>query len=987
MKEHEQRTSSRSEKISNFWGVRNFSRINLYVFFMLLLSSGQLCAEKTATKPSPETELKLREWRLLTDGVCAQAQTEYAGRKNVLKVNYSESVTDIPAGAASGHHENASYNSDVCVRLKPQKTQGIGELCFTSYENNNVGDPIIPPHTGITAKSVILDVFPLKRTGKVQALLQLSCVKNAMELKTLSKDIMLDRLPQGKWSRIVMPVETSLGFRLGGIKLRFLGDNDASCELYVADAQIVRRDGSTYEVLNLNPPLLTAGMENQLKKEFRKELPKRNPIFIGMSRAWPFRNSADISEIGKFMSEYLPEHDVVFVTSGAPEPFGATGMPKLPSNLFHQMQTCSHNIRYASALDAMPKNAQGKQQDFRFNSICATNPVIRDLLKDFWDYAAMLGINNFKQADYVWPYKTGRWGYDDATVAAFREDLAGMDEGLTVLSETGDPLKTIHFWDYFKDYHGMVFFPADMGLKNWSEFIQPSEKEGRNGDLKARRRFSVYTSLCSYEWLRQAQRYNQWAKAYQGSYEYILNGEGWVNAGDYVYLARLRDSGRIYPEFFDFYPAIQMEIGYRNYGCYLRTGKRLGKNFGYCTEFSIGTYGMPYWDPKIAYVVSYSISALGFESIHYDMLRTAWKNLFDDKKEFKSWIEGNLFMSMARAFRQAKQDKAVKPAADEVLNLFPRSVGVEAMPYGCRSKLTNWTNLLLNAEVNYEQTDALELPLMLDRARVVFNGAPVTRKDIAQKLEEWLARGGKTLVMHSSVPYSIDEGRWDLPVIVKENMADRSQPLFKHFSPGGKVNGRVVMKQPDGKPLLTVVELPKESRIYYLHPAPMQLSAPVLAEVMETLTKDLSLPMVQENVKKNIAVVTSYQNGQCLIFNMWNRTLRDKAEAIREQWTKEKWHSQRGPIIPNNYLFKYEQPGASCSAVISVKQSGAYRIYRFLANSETTVNVKDDGKLTLQLDDALADIFYAAPDSPEFRKFLEKVKADRAKTDRFLVGK
>lgn len=79
-----------------------------------------------------------------------------------------------------------------------------------------------------------------------------------------------------------------------------------------------------------------------------------------------------------------------------------------------------------------------------------------------------------------------------------------------------------------------------------------------------------------------------------------------------------------------------------------------------------------------------------------------------------------LFRAEAQAFIQAKHEKSAKLPAMDVLDVFPRGTVFRAWSYNMPGDRSAWAPWLNNAQINYERTDFIELPLLLNSARVVF---------------------------------------------------------------------------------------------------------------------------------------------------------------------------------------------------------------------------------------------------------------------------
>ncbi len=961
-------------------GCRTVTAARLRLLTLLFaLAAGTVSGAETADT------LKLRTWRLAAQGADAVMVTEFAGRSPAVRIEFP----GIPSG-------QTDLNDNVATALQvkvdpvrgklPRKTvsnaRNSATILMAKHELANPLQAWIPPYVGITAARVALFIHPQECNGDVRLFLEV--VQRGADPKprrTARKEIPLRELPAGKWSAVEFAVDTDIARRLAEVRLVLSGAPEAACRFYFSGARIIQKDGAEYELLNRDFPDYLTGMKTPLAAAPAKKLPKRTQLQIGYGNNWSILYDAKhLPEIGRLMKQYLPEYDIVLSCAQTPEPELASVLPKLPENIFYQFQKAQHGIQYPMLFDALPRDWRGNPQSRRFNSIVATHPLIQRALKNQMDYAATLGVNNFLSYDYVWPYLGGRWGYDKATVAAFREDLMGKDEGLEMDFETGAPRRTIHFHDYFEELYGRRFQPRDLGLNSWEEFFPVTERAAAapTATTATQRNFTLFLVLCHYEWLRQAQRFNRWAQLHGGTtYDYVLNGEGWVNGNDHIGLLRLAGTGIVAPEFFMHTPE-NLETIYRGLGRYVRAARRLGKSLGACFEVSLGGSGHPYWDLRTGYLVAYTVAALGAAPLHHDF-QGRWERRNPlDKTTF------HLMMAQARASRQAKLDQVEKIPGNEVLHVTFRSVGrrIDGLLSNSRtlritSQQNSWIPTLIDHEINFEQTDPSELPLLLDSARVVFLSSPVTTPRCAAQLEEWLARGGKSLLLHTTLPFRHDEGIYNFKT-------KPGEALFRGFR-NGKPAGRTLLTDATGAPLLTRIDRGRGSAVYYLHTSPARSSAAAMKSVMTLLKNELHLPCVQIAERGDNAVVLPYRTPACRVVAVWNRKLRDEAAAGLTNWIKTRWRQKHRFFDPEAYAFRYEQPGAVCSTAVNVEKPGSYRVYRFLADREELIPVGEDGVLELKLRDALGELFYLGEDTPAFREHLQKLREDRGKTAAFLA--
>ena len=217
-----------------------------------------------------------------------------------------------------------------------------------------------------------------------------------------------------------------------------------------------------------------------------------------------------------------------------------------------------------------------------------------------------------------------------------------------------------------------------------------------------------------------------------------------------------------------------------------------------------------------------------------------------------------------------------------------------------------------------------------------------------------------------------------------EEPPESGKALFRGFR-NGKPAGRTLLTDAAGAPLLTRIDRGRGSAVYYLHKSPVRSSSATMKQVMTSLKKELRLPVVQIAERGENAVVLPYQSPDCRVVAVWNRKLRDEAAAGLTNWIKTRWRLRHRFFDPAAYAFRYEQPGAACSAAVRVEKPGSYRVYRFLADREELIPVREDGVLKLELHDALGELFYVAEDTPAFRQRLQKLRMERAESTPFLT--
>ena len=823
-----------------------------------------------------EVDLAMRSWRIQTKNATVVAEREFEGRSPVWRVDYV------------GDRDDA-----------------VGEVSLAAYSPRQMLDSWIPPYVLRDAEQVAFEIR-----------LQVGTARVAFQKQNLD----VGAMDTQAWTKVSLPLVKNhfglaedLSFRMrgkGNVRFRF------------ANLKLFLEDGRVYEVLHERAPRYTDMMPVPLAKSAVKPLPRRPRIQFGVANLTCLALAPQWTEIGRFMAKYLPEYDIVLSEGGTPPLKLGEVLKTLPENLFVQFQKGQHDLRYAKLKDALVRNRFGESQSWMFNSTVATDPVLRDAYEEQIAYAGSLGFNNIQQYDYVWMYgKGGPWCFDKSTIAAFREDLLGLDEGLHLGASDVEPAKTIHFEEYYAYAHGSSVKPSDLGLSDWSTY-EPKWKKGPHERM-------LYT-LMAYEWLRQAQRFGAWSRkyCYGTPYDYLLNGEGEWNGNDHCLLPRLVDTGIVYDEHFDGsfqdLPAI-----YRGVGCAVRNAARYGKHWGVCVETSRGGGGnQPYFSARCMYTLGYVFAALGYDAIEYDGFPGSnfWHNngSLAAKRNARNMLDH--MMATARGYRQARIDGMAKRRDFKALHVVERRFAGTHQGncfFGMHLKGDLRTEIDA-AAIDCEMIDVQELPLLADKADAIFVSPLIKRRDTLDFLAQWqAAKPGRVLVTKpEEVTSTVDRlglRRLQVP-------SETNDVLVLPF-------GRVGVPPPtadgDGAP---------------------------------------SLPYAGVSV----AVLV-------------NRRATAVAHARMAKWFKEVWPVGlwNGPCDPAKVLFKDDCPECAVEEVRVPVANGVFRVYDFFDDREHIVEAKG-GVLPLPLGSKFTKLHYYAPDTPAFREFLAKVKSGRALSSEFL---
>lgn len=856
--------------------------------------------------------------------------------------------------------------------------------------------PVIPRYIGLGARTFTAKLWG----GALAGVRNLRFEFDRYEGGTLTLPVSAAGLQPGQWNlvRFADPALGSIEHPLITVRLACEIAPGAATGLSLAEPTLVTADQTMYAMLTPRMPLQVAGMRQPLASAPAKPLPVRDALVMGgypLDQAGWFEG---VPAMAAFMEKRFPEADFIVAPVWDPYPILAQRLPRLPANTYFQFQKAMQNTDYLVATKASPKNAAGADWTNASGGIPALTPPYIAALKDEMDYAASLGVNNFKEVDYVFPYMNGPWGFDHYSIAAFRDDLNGKDEGLLLLPGLNDPKGgLIHFWDYFAHNHGRVLQPADLGLPSWSHYVPMTERASMNAGLAGAYNLSVYYALFHYEWLRQAQRFGRWAKAHGGTHEFTLNPEDINNGGDYLYLPRLADAGIPYFELFGG-PA-GLEYQYYALPMYVRNAALAGKPLGMIMEIGSGGHGEPYVDPEVAYLQAYQAGALGFRNYHNEWMEAPWPALGDPKNAYL-YDRFSMWMSGAYGLRRACRE-ATSRTPSEVITVSLRN----AVHFNWSIPITQMDALatpLAQAHVDFEQVCPDVLPAYLPTARVVIYTPPAGPENLSGPLRAWLALGGKTVVTHSYLPISADGGHASLngvPAGIAGAVKSGHPPAFALLPPlaGLRVTdaGRWLLSPPTAAtaktllgtaaaPLLSRLVLPKGSCILYLHVRPQDLTGAQLAAVVETLIRAAHLPRlaVADTALGDPVMTYRFQHGATAVLTLWNRVRIAQLDAQGDLM------ANRGAdrFDPKKRPYPYLAPGMKCGARVTVGQPGTYRVYGFLKNTEQTVVVGTDKRLPLTVEGAIGEQFYLAPDGEAIRKEIRELRQFRAEIMPFWLN-
>ncbi len=395
------------------------------------------------------------------------------------------------------------------------------------------------------------------------------------------------------------------------------------------------------------------------------------------------------------------------------------------------------------------------------HAICFAHPAVNAALREKVDALIAAGLGTWMVVDYVFPWWETLWGYADAYVPAFRDDLAGRDEGL--FTRDGGQRTIVHFADYFRAYNGFVPKPGDLGLTSWDAY-SPPKPGGDQTDL-GKRCMATFFYLRSYEWLKLADRTGRYMKSKGGQGLWLMpNPEDTMNGGDYAFAVRSEGVGNIFPEYFGAI-GFEAEAGYASLPYLREEADRGGSRSSIVQETGAGGHSSPYLDWRIAYAGVYSLTASGrFDDFDNDFLDEAtYEDMSDPGKnayQFKRFRDGT---AKAMAFLQARQEKPARPGQAQILAISERppamAAGTIFMTLG---EPHSFATGLSRAHLLFDLRGSLDLDRALARGYKMVAYAPWAPRvgDLAL-LRKWLdGAPGRVLVTHSFVPTRRTDGWW-----------------------------------------------------------------------------------------------------------------------------------------------------------------------------------------------------------------------------------
>lgn len=314
------------------------------------------------------------------------------------------------------------------------------------------------------------------------------------------------------------------------------------------------------------------------------------------------------------------------------------------------------------------------------------HPATRQAFLQLGQSAIRSGYSGHGFCDMVWMWGGGRGstGHNPATIAAFRADLLGADDGLRATLDNG-PARTIKLRDYADYYLGGLPAPQTLGLQTWADYTPP-----RKPDASQPRppswfsEYILFDILVHYEWLKFARLLGDNAEREGGFFQCMPNPEDMANGCDFLFLNAL-DSVRVTSE--EFFQNVSHADGAYYRQPYLTSPQRAPRQNGLVLESGGGGNQWPYYAHEIAWLDAYELTAATAAAhLEGDFWPGARRPLDEVLKNPAHAERARQILHYGLGFLHAREDQPRRPAPDFV-SITSRRI---FRPWGDEWRPWNW---------------------------------------------------------------------------------------------------------------------------------------------------------------------------------------------------------------------------------------------------------------------------------------------------------
>jgi hypothetical protein len=626
------------------------------------------------------------------------------------------------------------------------------------------------------------------------------------------------------------------------------------------------------------------------------------------------------------------------------------------------------------------------------HTISLSHSGVSSALQKRIDAMVQSGIGIFMAVDYTFPWNDGPFGYSEAMIAAYRDDLQAVDTGLQLVD--GNRTKIIYFPEYFRLYHG--FFPTaqDLTLPNWKAFSPPRPGENKPN---SRANWRLFMFLRSYEWLKLAGRAGRYMQCRGGHGLWVIpNPEDSIGSSDYAMLLRTAGVTNVFPEWFG-RVATMSSAAYVS-GSYLREqAKRGNSRLSALFETGAGGHAAPYWDWQVAFNGAYALTAATqADDFDNDFIDQApfeeMSNPKTNPAEFKRFRDT---VAKALGFQLARQAKA-KRTPSKILCVTERPPkDVSSFFYTIEDKRRpGLASSLSRAHIAFDLRDSLELEQVLGRYDVVVYDVLAPRVGDLEHLQRWLKdKPGRVLVTHSFVPTRTAQGYWGSDSGNAFGSVPDSLLGLGHLTQTSITNGSITSAAESWHPFIQVRKaftLPNPlSRSEYGKPLVMTNVGPLVSQavvgkseviyfhytpgssnITRQLDDQLALALIKHTNKQSFAVAdpeTAIQKFQIA---------GGQSIVVWDMPTEEDWVSTNKTVSSPLYW-----SSSKIDRTIKIPANDKQIIYDFWDNKSSVIS-PNKGYLYIKLKGVSSKLFFIGANSKEFTNTIIQAREVREKMNK-----
>lgn len=622
-----------------------------------------------------------------------------------------------------------------------------------------------------------------------------------------------------------------------------------------------------------------------------------------------------------------------------------------------------------------------------------TDPRSMDGFRILFDELQRNGIGEFLFIDYVWAWP-GRWGFGENTVEEFRRDLLGIDSGLNLAVEPG-VYRTFHFWDYLEIFTDVKITPEQLGIKSFSEYTPVKEAEAWK-NARSRYNYFLYFALYHYEYLKYLERVGAETDLRGIALIAGSNPEHIANGNDAYLAGRVKGVHKYGYEFFE--SPRRNRARYHNMRYFSGSLKQVGKSMHMIAEINVNAHGPSDLDVATSFAYFYD-AASAAKPLDYNnqYMLYPWngKPIADPyhHKRCAQWVAG------AYAHLLSWAENSELPAPRPMAVIASRSI-LEDVD-GSSSNLRQVNNPAA-------ALDALHIPfdiigkewlgkdLWAEYSTLFF--APVHASPMHfRRLNEWLrAKPGRTLITHSAVPFSVFNGQMNnwlehetfypswhnaaefnawkksnpraekslLPLQLKKTGKDvglsfrGTETIREHYILS---NGKIVVSDDQGLPLISRLDLPNGSRIFYIH-------ARLASTSQREDESEFSIKLLAETMKL-AQIAPEAEAGSDISIHLYD-VPGGKSAVL---WGLNELPQENA----RNYLrLKAHTP---YPVAFLAEPNSDYLFYDVFQDRITEVNTGAEGRIHVTMFSCCEVYYYGKREDKTFLKTIQKVREVRSK--------